>query len=71
MRYSISFYFNKIFNSQYLSMKIKWEKGNIEPIQNFAYTTEVFALGKALLARLYLHLKVFIILAKCLMPYMK
>ena len=39
-------------------MKINWEKLNIELIRNFAYTTEFLALGKILLARLYLYLNV-------------
>ena len=52
-------------------MKINWEKLNIELIRNFAYTTEFLALGKILLARLYLYLNVPITLTKSLIPYME
>ena len=36
-----------------------WEKWNFEPIGNYVYTTEYLALGKALLARLYLKVSVY------------
>ena len=37
-----------------------WKKWNFEPIENYVYTTEYLALGNALLARLYLKVKVYI-----------
>ena len=55
MRHSISLDF------KYLSMKMNWEKlifhrekWNFEPTGNSVRTTEIVALGKALLARQYL-----------------
>ena len=39
---------------------MNWEKWNFEPLENYVYTTEYLALGKALLVRLYLKVKVFI-----------
>ena len=60
MKYSISLDF------KYLSMKMNWEKlifhqekWSFEPTGNSVHTTEVVALGKALLARLYLKVKVY------------
>ena len=60
MKYSIFSDFN------YLSMKMNWEKlifywekWNFEPTGNSVHTTEIVALGKALLARLYLKVKVY------------
>ena len=51
---------------KYLSMKVNWEKlifhwekWNFEPTGNSVHTTEIVALGKALLARLYLKVKVY------------
>ena len=59
MIYSIS------LDLKYLSMKMNWEKlifdwekWNFEPTGNSVHTTEIVALGKALLARLYLKVKV-------------
>ena len=46
MKYSIS------LNFKYLSIKMNWEKLNFEPIGNSA-------LGKALLAKLYLKVKAY------------
>ena len=37
-----------------------FEKQNFEPIGNSVHTTEYLAFGKALLARLYLKVKVYI-----------
>ena len=37
-----------------------FEKQNLEPIGNSMYTTEYLAFGKALLAKLYLKVKVYI-----------
>ena len=55
MKYSISLDF------KYLSMKMNleklifhWEKWNSKPTGNSVHTTEIVALGKALLAKLYL-----------------
>ena len=55
MKHSISLDF------KYLSMKMNWEKlifhqekSNFEPTGNIVRTTEIVALGKALLARQYL-----------------
>ena len=55
MKHSISLDF------KYLSMKMNWEKlifhwekWNFEPTGNSVHTTEIVALGKALLARQYL-----------------
>ena len=60
MKYSISLDF------KYLSMKMNleklifhWEKWNSKPTGNSVHTTEIVALGKALLARLYLKVKVY------------
>ena len=60
MKYSISLHL------KYLSMKMNgeklifhWEKWNFQPTGNSVYTTEIVALGKALLARLYLKVKVY------------
>ena len=60
MKYSISLDF------KYLSMKMNWEKlifhwekWNFEPTWYSVHTTEIVALGKALLARLYLKVKVY------------
>ena len=48
MKYSIS------LNFKYLSVKMNWEKWAFKPIGKFMFTTEYLALGKALLAKLYL-----------------
>ena len=60
MKYSIS------LDLKYLSMKrnwekliFHWEKWNFKPTGNSVYTTEIMALGKALLARLYLKVKAY------------
>ena len=60
MKYSISLDF------KYLSMKLNWEKlifhwekWKFEPTGNSEHTTEIVALGKAVLARLYLKVKVY------------
>ena len=60
MKYLIS------LNFKHLSMKMNWEKWishwgkwNFEPIGNSKHTTEYLSLGKALLARLYLKIKVY------------
>ena len=60
MKYSISLDF------KYLSIKrtwekiiFHWEKWNFEPTGNSVHTTEIVALGMALLARLYLKVKVY------------
>ena len=60
MKYSISLDF------KHLSMKMNWEKlifhwekWNFQPTGNSVHTTEIVALGKALLARLYLKVKVY------------
>ena len=72
MKYSTS------LNFKYLSMKMKWEKWNFyckklnfEPIGNSVRTSEYLALGKALLARLYQQLKVYITFTKNLIPYIE
>ena len=61
MKLSISLYF------KYLSIKMNWEKiifhsnkWNFELIGIFGHTAEYLALGKTLLARLYLTVKVHI-----------
>ena len=61
MKYSISLDF------KCLSMKMNWEKlifhwekWNFEPTGNSGHTTEIVVLGKALLAMLYLKMKVYI-----------
>ena len=61
MKYSIS------LNFKYLLMKMNWEnlifhweKWNFEPIGNSLHTTVYLALGKTLLTRLYLKVKVYI-----------
>ena len=46
-------------------------KIEFEPIENSAHTTELLTLGKALLARLYLCLKVYLTLTKNFIPYME
>ena len=53
--------------SKYISLKMireksifHFEKQNFEPIGNSVHTTEYLAFGKALLARLYLKVKVYI-----------
>ena len=60
MKYSTSLDF------KYLSIKriwekiiFHWEKWNFEPTGNSVHTTEIVALGKTLLARLYLKVKVY------------
>ena len=60
MKYSI------FSDFKYLSMKMNWEKlifywekWNFEPTGNSVHTTEIVALGKARLARLYLKVKVY------------
>ena len=60
MKYSIS------FNFKYSSMKMNWEKWifhcekwDCEPIGNSLHITEYLALGKTLLARLYVKVKVY------------
>ena len=60
MKYSISLDF------KYLSVKMNreklifhWKKWNVEPTGNSVHITEIVALGKALLARLYLKVKVY------------
>ena len=60
MKYSI------FSDFKYLSMKMNWEKlifywekWNFEPTGNSVHTTEIVALGKTLLARLYLKVKVY------------
>ena len=60
MKYSIS------LNFKYLSMKMNsgklifhWEKWNFEPTGISVHATEIVALGKTLLARLYLKVKVY------------
>ena len=72
MKYSTS------LNFKYLSMKMKWEKWNFhckklnfEPTGNSVHTSEYLALGKALLARLYQQLKVYITFTKNLIPYIE
>ena len=40
-------------------MKMNWEKWNLEPIENSVHTTEYLAFGNALLARLYVKLKLY------------
>ena len=66
MKYSIS------LDIKYLSMKMNWEKlifhwekWNFEPNGNSVHTTEILALGKALLARIYFKVKVY----KCILTY--
>ena len=39
-------------------MKMNWKRWNFEPVGNSVYTTEYFGLGKTLLARPYLKVKV-------------
>ena len=53
--------------SKYISLKMireklifHFEKQNFEPIGNCVHTTEYLAFGKALLARLYLKVKLYI-----------
>ena len=60
MKYSIS------LDLKYLSMKRNWKKlifhwgkWNFKPTGNSVHTTEIMALGKALLARLYLKVKAY------------
>ena len=60
MKYSIS------LDLKYLSMKrnwekliFHWEKWNFKPTGNSVHTTEIMALGKALLARLHLKVKAY------------
>ena len=58
--------------SKYISLKMireksifHFEKQNFEPIGNCVHTTEYLAFGKALLARLYLKVKVYITKLLC------
>ena len=60
MKYSIS------LNFKYLSVKMIgknefsiWKKWNFEPIGNSVHTAKCLALGKVLLPRLYLQVKVY------------
>ena len=52
---------------KYIFQRGKWK---IELIGNLAHTKEYLALGKALLARRYLYLKVYITLTKNLMRFL-
>ena len=54
MKYSIP------LNFKYLSMEMNWEKWNFEPIGNSVHTREYLVLGIALMARLYLKVKLYI-----------
>ena len=58
MKYLIS------FDSKNLSMNwekliFQWEKWNFEPTGNSLHTTEILAFGKAILASLYVKLKLY------------
>ena len=53
----------------HLSLKMNWEKLNFEQIGNSLHSTEYLALGKALLARLYLKVKVYKLTYKVYISY--
>ena len=58
MKYLISFDFKNL-SMNWEKLIFHWEKWNFEPTGNSVHTTDIVALGKALLARLYLKVKVY------------